>query len=148
MGPHSVVVVYIDRAVAALALPAVTAIIGAPARSPSGTLALAFALALTFTHGRLSSTGEPESLDGGGSRPPEVLLPEPADRRSVAPSPADAAGMPPGLGTSMSHLHRSSAFGVSHTFLGEGSYKRDWTPHPASFSFHVTTAGGVSCLDH
>ncbi len=62
MGPHSVVVVYIDRAVAALALPAVTAIKGAPARSRSGTLALAFALALAFTHGRLISTGEPETL--------------------------------------------------------------------------------------
>ncbi len=128
MGPHSVVVVYIDRAVAALALPAVTAITGAPARSQSGTLALAFALTLTFNHGRLSSTGEPETLHWGGSRPPEVLLPEPADRRSVAPSPADAAGMPPGLGTSMSHLHQSSVFGASHTFLWEGSYKRDWTP--------------------
>ncbi len=58
MGPHSVVVVYIDRAIAALALPAVTAIIWAPAWSRTGTLALAFALALTFTHGRLSSPGE------------------------------------------------------------------------------------------
>ncbi len=120
MEPHSVLVEYIDGAVAALALPAVTAIIGAPPRSRSGTLALAFALALTFTHGRLSSMGEPETLYGGRSRPPEVLLPEPVYRRSVAPSPADAAGMPPGLGTSMSHLHRSSAFGVSHTFPGRG----------------------------
>ncbi len=102
MGPHPVIVVYIDGAVAALALPAVTAILGAPPRSLSGTLALAFSLAHTFTYGRLSSTGEPESLNGGGSRPPEILLLEPADRRSVAPTPADAAA---GLGTSMSHLH-------------------------------------------
>ncbi len=62
MGPHSIIVVYIDEAIAALALPAVTAIIGALSRSRTGTLALAFALALTFTHGRLSSTGELESL--------------------------------------------------------------------------------------
>ncbi len=78
MGPHSVVVVYVNRAIAALALPAIGTIIGALTRSLTGTLALAFALSLTFTHGRLSSTGEPESLDGGGSRPPEVLLPESA----------------------------------------------------------------------
>ncbi len=70
MEPQSVVVVYIDRAVAALALPAVTAIIGAPPRSRIGTLALAFALALTFTHERLSSTGEPEALKGGMRLPP------------------------------------------------------------------------------
>jgi hypothetical protein len=61
-GTILIVVVYIDRAIAALALPAVTAILGAPTRSLTGTLALAFALALTFTHGRLSSTGEPEAL--------------------------------------------------------------------------------------
>ena len=121
MRPHSVVVVYVDRAIAALALPTGTALIRAPPGSRAGTLALAFALALTFTHGRLSSTGEPESLDGGGSRPPEILLPEPTGLRPVAPSPTDAAGMPPGLGTSMSPLHHSSALGVIQSFpLGEG----------------------------
>ncbi len=51
MGPHPVVVVYVEKTIAALALPAVTAIIGALARSQSGTLALAFALALPLPTG-------------------------------------------------------------------------------------------------
>ena len=125
MGPHSVVVVYIDRAFAALALPAVTATLGAPARSHSGTLALAFALALTFTHGRLSSTGEPESLDGGGSRPPEVLLPEPTGLRPVAPSPADAAGgCPLAWGHPCLHCINLLHLGL---FWGREGFERDWT---------------------
>ncbi len=146
VGPHSVVVVYIDRAVAALALPAVTANIGAPPRSRSGTLALAFALALTFTNGRLSSTGELETLQGGSSRPPEVLLPELAGRRPVAPSPADAAGMPPGLGTFMSHLHQSSAFGVSHIYWGD-VHEGIRLP-PCLFVILSHNCRGVSCSDH
>jgi hypothetical protein len=53
-GPHSKIVVYIDRAIAALALHAVTAIIRDPTRSRTGILALEFALALIFPTGGLT----------------------------------------------------------------------------------------------
>ncbi len=114
MGLHSVVVVYIDRAIAALA---VTAIIRAPTWSRTGTRALAFALALYFTHGRLSSTGEPESLHGGDSRPPEIQLPEHKGLRPVAPSPTYAAWMPPSLGNPCFHIS---------TLLHSGSLTLRW----------------------
>ena len=70
MGPHVVVVIYVDRAMAALALPLATARIRAPPGSPPGTLALSVASSLPFTPGRLVSVRMPEPVGRRGASAP------------------------------------------------------------------------------
>ena len=101
MGPHVIVVIYVDRPVPAFALPLATAGIRAPAWSPPGTLALAFALPIT--PGWLIPMRLPEAVRGRSAFAPGRLLTEPASLWLVAPSSTVSAGTSPGLGTSVFH---------------------------------------------